>query len=429
MSVSAHEAVASLARQIHLDPENLLALKGALPLARPAMNAHIHLPPNFSAFDSVDEAIARAVTENIRVLGVSNYYDFDVYGAFIAQARAANIFPLFGLEIICRIADLAEQGARINDPGNPGKFYFCGKGITCFIDQSPRAQELMALIRSNDGLRMAAMTDKVNAVFAERGMDLGLTAEAVIDRVVRRHGCDRATVHLQERHIAQAFQEVLFEHYHDDAAGLALALDQTLGGPVAEAVAVQNAIRSALMKAGKPAFVEETFVTFEQSRELILELGGVPCYPTLADGANPICEYETPVEALVERLLEAGIYAAEFIPTRNCPETLTEYVQAMRAGGIIVTAGTEHNTLDPTPLTPACLGGVPIPDAIQAIFWEGARVLVAHQALALQGQTGYVNRQGERHPDFADNEGRIAAFVAIGEATLRRYFGPDGTQP
>ena len=96
MSVSAHEAVASLARQIHLDPENLLALKGALPLARPAMNAHIHLPPNFSAFDSVDEAIARAVTENIRVLGVSNYYDFDVYGAFIAQARAANIFPLFG---------------------------------------------------------------------------------------------------------------------------------------------------------------------------------------------------------------------------------------------------------------------------------------------------------------------------------------------
>ena len=46
------------------------------------------------------------------------------------------------------------------------------------------------------------------------------------------------------------------------------------------------------MKAGKPAFVEETFVSFEEAHRLILELGGIPSYPTLADGASPICPFE-----------------------------------------------------------------------------------------------------------------------------------------
>ena len=33
------------------------------------------------------------------------------------------------------------------------------------------------------------------------------------------------------------------------------------------------------MKAGKPAFVTETFLRFDEARELILALGGIPCYP------------------------------------------------------------------------------------------------------------------------------------------------------
>jgi hypothetical protein len=141
------------------------------------------------------------------------------------------------------------------------------------------------------------------------------------------------------------------------------------------------------MKAGKPAFVTETFVDFDHAYRLILALGGIPCYPVLADGASPICGYEENLDALIADLKARNVHAAEFIPTRNTPEVLSRYVHALRDAGFIVTAGTEHNTPDLLPLEPTCLSSESIPDDIKAIFWEGVSALVAHQegAVAWKG--------------------------------------------
>ena len=87
----------------------------------PRVNSHIHLPPNFSAFESVEQAVGLAQEQGVGVLGVSNYYDYDVYNDFAVLARRAGIFPLYGLEIIALDPDLAERGIKMNDPGNPGK--------------------------------------------------------------------------------------------------------------------------------------------------------------------------------------------------------------------------------------------------------------------------------------------------------------------
>src|SRR5438105_3305002 len=113
-------------------PETLAvkASEGYMPKARPRVNAHIHLPPNFSAFETVAQAVGLAEEQHVRVLGASNYYDYTVYVDFAAQASAKGIFPLFGLEIIALLEDLADAGIKINDPGNPGKMYLCGKGIS-----------------------------------------------------------------------------------------------------------------------------------------------------------------------------------------------------------------------------------------------------------------------------------------------------------
>jgi hypothetical protein len=46
------------------------------------------LPPNFSAFGTVEQAVSLAADQEIGVLGISNYYDFDVYGQFVEQARS-----------------------------------------------------------------------------------------------------------------------------------------------------------------------------------------------------------------------------------------------------------------------------------------------------------------------------------------------------
>ncbi|MDH3582611.1 MAG: hypothetical protein OER86_00155, partial [Phycisphaerae bacterium] len=237
-----------------------LAAKGYGPDRPPSVNAHVHLPPNFSAFQSVEQAVDLAAGEGVGVLGSTNYYDYDVYGPFAASARQHGIFPLFGLEIISMDAALQKAGVLINDPGNPGKFYVCGKGATLFDPMSERARELLQRIRDNDVQRMSEMIDRTARVFADRGLVTGLTTDSVIDMVVRRHGCEPDTVYLQERHIAQAFQQAIFGAVAapDRPQRLRQILDaEPKATDPEDFVGIQNDIRTHLLKAGKPAFVDE----------------------------------------------------------------------------------------------------------------------------------------------------------------------------
>ncbi len=260
-----------------------------MPIGEPRPhNTHIHLPPNFSAFDSVGEAVDAARAEGVVMLGVSNYYHYGVYAEFAREARAAGIYPLFGTEIICLHDNLVQAGVRINDPANPGKMYICGKGIAEFDPPNIEASRLLQTIRDKDSLRMAEMVDRLGEVFREAGFDAELDEAQVKEMVVRRHGCPTDSVYLQERHVAQAFQERMAERLSaDETAGV---LARAYGGPPkadpGHAVATQNEIRSRLMKAGKPGYVTETFVDFDHAYRLIVALGGIPCYPVLADGAD-----------------------------------------------------------------------------------------------------------------------------------------------
>jgi uncharacterized protein YbjT (DUF2867 family) len=175
------------------------------------VNAHVHVPPNFSAFGSVGEAVRRAAAEGVRVLGVSNYYDYRVYGEFAAEARRQGVYPLFGMEVIAAVEEPARKGVRVNDPDNPGRMYLCGKGITKYERMTKRAKELIGIIRGNDERRMREMIEKLAGLFRGAGVETGLDNETVVRMMVERYGCERDAVTLQERHVALAFQEVLFE--------------------------------------------------------------------------------------------------------------------------------------------------------------------------------------------------------------------------
>jgi hypothetical protein len=267
------------------------------------------------------------------------------------------------------------------------------------------------------------MVTKLEAVFAERGVKTELSESDVIGMVVRRHGCPRESVYIQERHICQAFQERFFELV--PPAEREAKLEKLLGTPSkakGDAVKIQNEIRANLVRAGKPAFVEERFLSFEQAHELVLEMGGIPCYPTLADGTSPICPWEDPVNKLIDNIKSNRMYCAEFIPIRNTPAVLSHYVKAMRAAGLVITAGTEHNTLDLLPIEPACLKNEPVPEDVKEIFWEGACVVAAHQFLTLHGQCGYVDGNGNPNPAYKTQEERIAAFRKLGAAVIEQYF-------
>lgn len=402
-------------------PDALRAAPGDAP--RVPANTHIHLPPNFSAFETVEQAVDLAQRQGVGLVGLANYYDFEVEGEFAQRARAAGIFPLFGLEILTMQESLRAEGVRTNDPGNPGKTYLCGKAIARFDDMTPRAQQILGGIRRRDGDRMRAMLAALSKACTDRGFPLSMGEEYVVDMIVARHGSPRSTVHLQERHIAMALAEEIARRTKpaERAAVLRDLLGQDPKCDPSDSVALQNELRASLLKAGKPAFVPEGFGGFKESVEFVLELGGIPSYPVLADGANPIPEFEATPAELAANIEALGIHAAEFIPIRNKPDILEEYVRALRAKGLVVTAGTEHNTLDLLPIDPLCVDGSEIPASAADAFWEGACVCAAHQFLVAHGETGYVDAAGRLNPGFADGEERIAAFAKLGAHVIDRY--------
>ena len=157
---------------------------------------------------------------------------------------------------------------------------------------------------------------------------------------------------------------------------------------------MQGEIRSRLLKAGCPAFVPETALGFDDAVRLVLALDGIPAYPTLADGAQPVCPFEASPEELATELKARGLHLAELIPGRNEPGTVDAYVAAFRAAGIVVTAGTEHNTPERIPFAPACKGGRPLSPAARAAFFEGACVVAAHQQRRHAGLGGFVDADG-----------------------------------
>jgi len=428
MTDSLGEALDAVRQLGTIEQMRASAAEGVAPAQRPAVNSHVHLPPNFSAFESVEQVLDLAAEQNVGVLGVSNYYDFGIYADFVALARRRGIFPLFGLEVITLIDELVRSGVLVNDPNNPGRAYLCGKGITRFVEMSAEAARLMGVIRDSDRSRMAEMTAKVGAIFERAGVATGLDADAIVDSVVARHGCPPEAVTIQERHIAQAFQEAVFAVVPTDKRQEALA--GILGAQpkdAADVVKVQGDIRTHLMKSGKPAFVPESFLCFADGYRLILELGGIPCYPTLADGASPICEYEQPVEKLIDNLRSLNVHCVELIPIRNEPDVLSHYVKTMRAAGLVVTAGTEHNTLDLLDIEPTCISRQPVPDDLKEIFFEGACVVAAHQFLTLHGECGFVDSDGRTNDRYATAQERIEGFASLGAAVIESYYRANRT--
>lgn len=385
-------------------------------LGGPTVNTHIHLPPNFSAFETVEDAVRAAAAEGVRVLGASNFHDQRVYRRFADSAVAAGIVPLFGVETVTLIDALRDAGTKINDPANPGRMYLCGKGIDPFAAPTATGSTLARRARDADTERMRAMALRLADCFAEAGLETALTAETIATDVAGRAGVPPDWVVLQERHLAMAFQEAFFRAAPPERRPGLLA--RAFGGPVEAAVddplAVQDEIRARLMKAGRPAFVPESPVSFDDAYRLTLELDGIPCYPTLADGVAPVCPWEEPPAALAERVLARGIHAAELIPNRNRPAVVDAYVAAFRAAGIIVMAGTEHNTRRRIPLEPRCVDGSRPSPAARSAFWEATCVVVAHQHLRAAGRPGYVDGAGRLNPGFPDDATRIRWFAELG---------------
>jgi len=360
------------------------------------VNAHLHTPYSFSAFEQLAEALDMAKKEGVSVVGINDFYSLDGYAEWSAGCEKRKLYPLFNIEFISLQSDDQAAGLRVNDPGNPGRTYLSGKGLAFPVKLSGKPAEELAAVRNESNAHVERMCGKLNELLAKMNAGFALNFAGIELELTKGS--------IRERHLAKALYLEVHKKFNGNTAEMATFFETIFDGKkllsgVENRAAVENEIRGNLLKAGGAAFVPEepkAFLPMDVVCKIILAAGGIPTYPFLADDAQGgFTDFEREVEKAAEMLKQRGIYSVEFIPTRNSMEVLEQYAEYLHNEGFVVTFGSEHNTPAMEPIMLADRGGKPLSQKLREIGYAGACVVAAHQEAVKSGKAGYVDAQGK----------------------------------
>ena len=385
--------------------------------AKPLLvNGHFHTPFSFSAFTEIEQAFEMARNEGVQVLGINDFYTADGYEEFTELARRYKIFPLYNIEFMALQKDEQANNIRVNDPNNPGRTYFSGKGLSFPFKLNQKYQALLEQVQDESNIQTAEMIDKLNGLLAGLEIDIQFTAEEMKARYARNM--------LRERHIAKALREAVYEKYDGDENRKAILSKIFSGKEVKSAMndfaGLENEIRGNLLKAGGKAFVPENdraFLSLEEVRDLIINGGGIPCYPVLLDNLKgEFTDFEADAELLYAKLQAKNVSSLELIPGRNKFSILKDFVKFFHSKGFVITFGTEHNTPALEPVKVSCSGGIDLDDELVQIGYEGACVIADSPIILLPKENrGYLDENGKAKTE------QIRDFMALGNAVIK-YF-------
>ncbi|MBT3241936.1 MAG: hypothetical protein HN352_02225 [Bacteroidetes bacterium] len=380
------------------------------------INTHIHTPYSFSAFESIRQAFELARQEGIEVLGINDFFVTDGYDEFNQLAQEFRIYPLFNVEFIGLLKEEQEAGIRVNDPGNPGRTYFCGKALKFPAYLSAGNQKKMDEVILESQKQTKEMILRLADCLTEAGAPFLLSFEEIKAKYAKEL--------VRERHIAKALRVAINDHFSTESETSSF-LTRLYSGKeptvdLSDNSAFEGELRSRLLKAGGKAFVPEeasSFLPIPELMDIIIDAGGIPCYPVLLDDKNGnYTEFEGDKETLWKRLTELGVGAVELIPGRNNIEHLSSFVRFFHEKGFLVTFGTEHNTPEMTPLTVRAVGSTDLDSFLKDVSNDNTCVLVAHQNLLKNGKEGYLDPSGRCKTE------QKAKFVLLGESILEQYF-------
>lgn len=381
----------------------------------PDINGHIHSPHSFSAFKSIGQPFEMAVKEGVSVLGINDFYTTDGYNEFADMAQKNKVFPLFNIEFMALQKDLQKAGVRVNDPSNPGRTYFSGKGLCQPAKMSKLSAQKIKELQEESNRQTYQMVEKLNAFFAKEGIGLQFDAADLQRRLAKNL--------FRERHIAQAIRIAVFEKADTDLERAQLFNTIFRGKAVKSAIddlaGLENEIRGNLLKAGGAAFVPEdpkAFLSLEEVQELIIDAGGIPCYPVLLDfGGGNFTDFEEHREKLLAELKRKNVYSIELIPARNNLEILKDFVRFFNENEFVITFGSEHNTPKLDPIKLRTREGKDLDEELKQINYEGTAVIAAHQYLIAKAEVGYL-KNGVAKTD------EKAAFVELGKAVMAKFL-------
>lgn len=377
----------------------------------PNINGHIHTPHSFSAFSEIAQAFRMAAGEGVSVLGINDFYTTDGYDEFAELAALNRVFPLFNIEFMALQKDLQESGTLVNDPNNPGRTYFSGKGLRQPPQMSEASFGKIRSLQMESNRQTYEMVRKLNDFFDKNLIEMRFDPERLHRQL--------AMYLFRERHIAQAIRMEVFKKTESPEERKEWLKRIFSGKDVKSSLenqaALENEIRGVLLKAGGAAFVPEdpkAFLALEEVVELIVDAGGIPCYPVLLDDPKGfITAYESDREKLLNELAEKHVYAIELIPGRNDFHILKDFVSFFHRNGFVVTFGTEHNTPQLDPVKVTCRGGVELDKELKKINYEGTAVIAAHQYLIARGKQGYLDGKKAKTDE-------MPFFIELGKAVI-----------
>ena len=380
------------------------------------VNGHVHTPYSFSAFSDFLQLFGMAVEEKIYALGINDFFVADGYPEFYKNAIRYGIFPLFNIEFIGLLQDEQSRGIRVNDPNNPGRCYFSGKGLIHPFSLPKELDKKLHSVVNESQVQVRGMIEKANQWFDRLGA--GITLDFLM--IKKKYAKEL----VRERHIAKAIRIAVFEKV-TDVAGRKDLFKLIYGGKgsnvdINDIPGLENEIRGNLLKAGGKAFVEENdkaFMSLDEVITIIVAAGGIPCYPVLLDDKNGIyTEYEADKEKLLSELTEKNIGCIELIPGRNDFNHLKDFVSFFNEKGFVITFGTEHNAPDMIPLTCDTRGNKALDYDLRRISYEGACVIAAHQYLRAKGMAGFVDDTGK------PNLSKKGYFAELGKAVIEKFI-------
>ena len=378
------------------------------------VNAHLHTPYSFSAFNDVNQALDMALAEDVKVVGINDFYTTAGYEAWATGCKERGLYPLFNIEFISLNETDQKAGIRVNDPANPGRIYLSGKGLSYpYRLVEPFATQL-AEVRAEANAQVKAMCGKVNEILIVH------QAGFILDFVWIKTNLTKGSI--RERHLAKALRLKVYEACGKNELKIKDLFNRLFAGkelksPVSDIAGVENEIRSNLLKAGGAAFVQEdpkAFLPMQTVCDIILAAGGIPTYPFLGDDKNgKYTDFEDDLEKVSQQLTERGFHSVEFITTRNDVELLEKYAGYLHEQGFVVTFGSEHNTPAMEPVELFARNSIPLTEKLMQINYEGACVIAAHQNLVAQGLRGYVDKYGH-----ADRSKR-SEFIILGDELIK----------
>jgi hypothetical protein len=383
------------------------------------VNGHLHSPYSFSPFESIEQMFTLAGQEEVKVLGINDFFTVDGYNKFEHFARENRIFPLFNIEFVGLMKEMQEQDVRINDPINPGRIYFCGKALRHPMGISHEDIEFLFNLELGSQRQVKEMIGKLNAHLNAMDAPFNLDYDLVKKQYARSL--------VRERHLARAIRETIAESY-ESRDELEVFYTRLFDGkkPIAsldDVAALENEIRSVILKKGGKAFVEEnseTFPTIERIIEFIIDAGGVPCYPVLLDDSKGnLTGFEGDWDRMDDVLQSIGVSCIELIPSRNTLKKLEEFVDYFHSKNYIISFGTEHNTPELLPITVPVEKDRQLTPHLKQVSWEGVCALAAHQYLVIRETVGLTKKNGNIDKD------NLRYYTDLGNSVIKEFISSD----